>query len=769
MKAFQKTVSFILSIVMFMTTVLFSTQCAFANTATVSPDGVLLFNVNGEDALEINSTCESVDINSDGLNKDDDEKNISRDISSEPENVSSEKDNLLHANSIIDHGRCGKNGDDVTWKLDSDGVLSINGNGEIIDSQILGNVDDFPKVKKVIISHGVTGIGNYAFWGFSNLISVEIPATVKDIGFSAFKDCKSLININIPSGVTSLESNIFCNCSSLTEVNIPDSVTDIGSFAFGECVSLKEISIPDGVTNIGGWAFSGCSSLEKINIPDGITAVEDLVFNGCASLKNIDIPNSVTSIDTGAFGFCSSLENIDIPGSVTSIGSGAFEGCSGLKSINIPYSVTTIDDYIFSQCSGLNSIEIPDSVTIIGKGAFRNCNNLESINIPNGVTSINEYAFDSCSSLSFIDIPDTITEIREKVFKGCSSLSSVEIPKTVKNIGEYAFDGCSNLSDIYYAGSEEEWNEISINNSYDGNEFLLDCNIHYNSVGPDDPGNGQGLKIKAFRSPATTYSTTIYNGSKTYVVNVDKGQTEAYIDVDVTDGADWELYTGSNCSDSEKLSSHTVALNADEDDHYIYIKIFSGIDIGVYCIDIQYQSRFDQFRDVKYTLDNTTVSFKWGKKLFEKNKANSGQWIKNLAYASLYMSDAVESYDHPEIGREKIKEVFQTLGLDSEMDDGYYETEYEDDYACPAYSIGSQKVKINGSPKVIIAVVIRGTNSLTEMVYKDIIGGATKFTAAGNNIYSRIVNNNLPAHYSNINKKDIIYLVTGHSLGVATA
>lgn len=89
-------------------------------------------------------------------------------------------------------------------------------------------------------------------------------------------------------------------------------------------------------------------------------------------------------------------------------------------------------------------------------------------------------------------IKNGITEIGNCAFVGMTNLSTGEgikkvlIPRTVTRIGALAFEFCFDLSDVYYEGSEEEWNQITIEKS---NTFLTNSLIHYNSteidVSPD--------------------------------------------------------------------------------------------------------------------------------------------------------------------------------------------------------------------------------------------------------------------------------------------
>ena len=352
------------------------------------------------------------------------------------------------AEDVIDSGTCG---DDLTWMLTQDGTLTISGTGEM---EYYHGADTAPWCKNqedivnVVVTSGVTSIGNYVFSGCSNLTSVTIPEGVTSIGECAFSGCSNLTSITIPEGVKSIGSQAFSGCSGLTSITIPESVTSIGECAFSGCRSLSSITIPESVTSIEGATFEGCSSLTSITIPDGVTSIGNSAFSGCRSLSSLTISEGVTSIGSGAFYWCSSLSSLTIPDGVTSIGIFAFWGCSGLASLTISEGVTSIGEYAFSGCSSLTSVKIPESVTSIGDSAFSGCSGLTSVRIPESVTNIGEYAFYSCSGLASITLPDGVTSIGNSAFSGCSSLTSVRIPDDVTSIGSGAFSGCSSLTSM---------------------------------------------------------------------------------------------------------------------------------------------------------------------------------------------------------------------------------------------------------------------------------------------------------------------------------
>ena len=368
----------------------------------------------------------------------------------------------------IASGTCGEN---VNWTLDDAGKLTISGTGEMqnyyrnyvgYNTYLLNTPWDANKdsIQSVVIEAGVTSIGESAFLGCTNLMSITIPDSVISIGWDAFSEC-----------------------SNLTSITIPESVTSIGESAFSECMSLTSVTIPNSVTSIESYLFCGCTSLMRFTIPNSVSKIGYRAFDGCTSLTNITIPDSVTSIGLNAFSGCTSLTSVTIPSSVTSIVQDMFRDCESLTSVTIPNSVTSIDYGAFQYCSNLTNITIPDSVTSIGNSAFFGCTSLTSITIPSSVTSIGDCTFDHCESLTSVTIPNSVTSIAFMAFNNCTSLKSATIPRSVTDIGYCAFDGCENLSDVYYKGSEDDWNAITIGS---GNEKLAGATIHYNSSSQDD-------------------------------------------------------------------------------------------------------------------------------------------------------------------------------------------------------------------------------------------------------------------------------------------
>ena len=270
--------------------------------------------------------------------------------------------------------------------------------------------------------------------------------------------------------------------ATVTSANVPTSINDrtvssIGYSAFEDCVALKTAHIPSSVERIRGAAFQGCVSLETVEISASIKSLEGFTFAGCDSLIHITIPESITSIGQSAFRGCINLMNLEIPDKVTSIGSGAFFGCESLEgTLKVPDGVKKIESETFAGCRSVTAISIPKSVQIIGSMAFHSCMSLTALEIPDGVLSIGEGAFTQCNNLTSVIIPDSLI-----------------------NVGKFVFQRCTKLMDLYYAGTEEQWKNLT---SGLGDLLPEKTMVHVNATGPDNPGN------------------TLTKPTKTYTVNI---------------------------------------------------------------------------------------------------------------------------------------------------------------------------------------------------------------------------------------------------------
>lgn len=328
--------------------------------------------------------------------------------------------------------------------------------------------------------------------------------------------------ITISDGVTNIDDHAFYGCSSLTDVTIPDSVTNIGEHAFTKCTALTEIKIPSKLRIIRYCCFSGCTSLTKVIMNDALEIIDYSAFSGCSSLKSVKIPNAVENINGSAFRNCCSLETIDLGNSPElQLGYNTFDGCSSIKRFIVG------DD--------VENYSTDDSGVLYNKnktGLFRYTTGSEDT----------EYTVD----------PNTMF-IGLRAFDSTSNLKELTLPRDLMLVDTGAFDEVYSLTDVYYLGSEEEWDEVYIEEY--GNDALLDATIHFSSWG-DKKGDvvavyvddltliyteARKLETIIGHEEYAEYTVKYYSDSDNVIVNEDTGMLygakrgSANITVEVTD------------------------------------------------------------------------------------------------------------------------------------------------------------------------------------------------------------------------------------------
>ena len=254
--------------------------------------------------------------------------------------------------------------------------------------------------------------------------------------------------------------------------------------------------IGDGVTGIGAAAFYGCSGLTSVTMGSSVTDIWDGAFSGCTGLTGIVLPGSVTGIGEYAFSNCDSVTAIEIPAGVTTLGNSAFFGCDNLKEVR----------YNARAAANLTGLS----------GAFRSAGaSVGGVKVIFGesVEKIPSNLFCNCESLTSVTIGSSATTIGHCAFNRCTGLTSIKIPESMTNIGYMAFSGCTSLADVYYGGSERQWNAITID---DGNDRLLQANRHCEGKETPVPPTAKPSYVGASGKPYIYWSAV--DGANRYYV-----------------------------------------------------------------------------------------------------------------------------------------------------------------------------------------------------------------------------------------------------------
>lgn len=422
-------------------------------------------------------------------------------------------------------GECGEN---VSWILSNDYVLTIYGTGAMYDYESLEDsvesntsapwgADYHGLIKTVVIASGVTGIGECAFMNCGSISEVIIGSDVEIIGNGAFFYCFGLKRLSVPGNVKTIEESAFYGCYNLADLSFSAGLLSINNYAFAYCYSLTSVTIPDSVVNMAEGAFYTCEGLKNVKLGTGLTGIAKDAFTCCYDLSTVEFGSNIKSIGYNAFYGCG-IEAVYFNGNeadwdAITIGENNYNLTraaryyvkgSGVCSDGLQWTVYRSSggsdtlvlsgsgdmsyygtaDYSGHSASGAPWGEYYGSVKeiIIGSGlsslnlyAFYGFTELESISFAEGIVHINSYAFAECPKLASLDLPDSLKTIDQHAFENCTGLKTVDFGKGTDHICAYAFNGCTGLSHASYKGTSAEWSLVQID---ENNSPLTDLTVN---------------------------------------------------------------------------------------------------------------------------------------------------------------------------------------------------------------------------------------------------------------------------------------------------
>lgn len=263
---------------------------------------------------------------------------------------------VVESGATLTGGAAG-DGSGVTWQLTentddpSTYTLTIRGSGAMEDYLMSGHQPwrSFrDQITSVVVSPGVTSIGNLAFTRFSKLIHVDIADSVVSIGEGVFSECSSLTNITVPQSVTYIDANAFDSCTNLSSITLStNNITSIRPHTFSGCSKLSSIVIPDGVTSIQLGAFFNCTNLTSITIPGSVTSIGSNVFDGCTSLNDIRYSGTSESVISALSGYVPTLVTFDYGDKVPEAKRMITVSVKTGETLTAPTTIPTVSGYEF--------------------------------------------------------------------------------------------------------------------------------------------------------------------------------------------------------------------------------------------------------------------------------------------------------------------------------------------------------------------------------------------------------------------------------------
>ena len=438
----------------------------------------------------------------------------------------------------------------------------------------------------VVIPEGVETIAWYAFSGCSDLKNITIPASMTTIETQAFNGCESLSNVYY-GGTQSQWNAIDINSdnTALLNASIQYSSAMVDHYRItynanggsgapasqtktqGQALTLSSTvptrsSITESYTvtfNANGGSVSTTSLTGKkttsytfknwntssngsgTSYAPGASYTKDAgvtlyaQWESSVSYNPITLPNAIrsgyafkgwdtnSSASSGTFGTIMPTQNVTVYAIWSPSDNLAAEGTWG----NLSW---TLDKTGLLEISGNGGMDDFNPEYQFAWHTYKS--SITNVIIQPGVTNIGEGAFFDFDSLRTVSIPDTVTKVGYGAIARCDNLSSVILPASVTRIDNGGFAECGNLKDVYYGGTENQWNAISMGGY---NDSLQSATIHYNSTGP-----------------AATYTVT-YNAN---------GGSGAPASQTKTQGQSLTLSATKPTRSSSSAGSYTVTLNA---------------------------------------------------------------------------------------------------------------------------------------------------------------------------------------------------------------
>lgn len=292
---------------------------------------------------------------------------------------------------------------------------------------------------------------------------VTLPIKPKDytIDAYAFYNNKNITKVTIPSCVDGIRGSAFENCTNLREVVFDESdgksqLEGIRSRAFANCTSLRSITLPSNriyFDDDNGGAFLNCYNLLSFSYyhVDGYWLSYEDDFEGCYNLVEI-INRGAEDLREDTHFPSDRFVHCDENSVITKTSDGYYFITKESVNYLIGYDGTETRLVLPANYNGGNYV--------IKDYAFYLNDKIKSVVIPEGVTAIGAYAFYKCANLGFVSISDSVKSIGERAFY--MDYSIFVLGKGVETIGDFAFYLYTSRSKVYYTGTKEEFENISL-------------------------------------------------------------------------------------------------------------------------------------------------------------------------------------------------------------------------------------------------------------------------------------------------------------------
>ena len=337
-------------------------------------------------------------------------------------------------------------------------VLNVVGTGAMADYTANVPWETYRSlVSQVIVSNGITHVGDLAFSGCDMMKELSLADTITSIGKYSFSGCESLAILRIPDAVKTIGDGAFAFCSHVVKLSF--NATDVEDFKQNNMIfaqmgteesSMTEVEIARTVRHIPDFfLFPGNGTWGEITYNgDNTPAVKSVKFLSYGG------DNSCLKIGDYSFAFLTALTNLTFATSTTmhEIGESAFEGCTQLPLITITAGIDTIGQNAFKDCVLVGEVvfnALSYATNEKGMYAFVGTGRTNGFKLTVSARSeaVPSHLFEGCMYMTSLEFEENgiCTKIGEEAFEDCTALTTVVIPDNVEEIERGAFSGCTAL------------------------------------------------------------------------------------------------------------------------------------------------------------------------------------------------------------------------------------------------------------------------------------------------------------------------------------
>ena len=203
------------------------------------------------------------------------------------------------------------------------------------------------------------------------------------------------------------------------------------------------------------------------------------------------------------------IVNVVVEEGITEIAEPGFPRLYNMQTLTLPDSLVTLGRATFMWCDDLKEIRFGMNLRFLGEAAFDSSFSLEKVVIPPSVEGADMSVFADCWELKQISVPAGLEQIPPGFLRN-TAISEIFISKGVTTIGQAAFHYCDNLTDVYYEGTQAQWEAIQV---VKYNDQLLNATVHFEHSHSFDGGT-VNRQATCAKKGIKIYTCTVCNFAK---------------------------------------------------------------------------------------------------------------------------------------------------------------------------------------------------------------------------------------------------------------